>query len=153
MLVCDKKQLCEWLLCGIPNSQQHLSRMQCKHHVHSYIATWLARSCRSRSLNTRIIWHKIAHELCILIATETIAMRGSLLLHWTTARLYRVWQKKQSFLEALLATPSSLETMNGKHTTGWQLNSFFTLQKWRLDGCEQQWFFIALIIGSKKLFE
>ena len=132
MLVCDKKQLCEWLLCGIPNSQQHLSWMQCKHHVHSYIATWLACSCRSRSLNTRIIWHKIAHELCILIATETIAMHGSLLLCWTTARLHRVWQKRRSFLETLLATPSLLRlwTENILLDGNWILSLHFKNEGW-----------------------
>ena len=108
----------------------------------------LAAAGADQSLNTWIIWNKSSHESCMLMATETIAMHGltSLLNHSQS----RVWQKTRSFLETSLAILSS--PMNRKYTTGQKLIRISSLHfKNEVRTCAA--IFIALIIGSKKLFE
>ena len=126
MLVCDKRnknlQLCEWLLCGIPTVTwgDNASESNTMQVPRVYVAI-LVSSRQNKSLDIQIIWNKSTHELCTLMATETICM-GLLLLCWTITRLHWVWQKRRSFLETSFTFPSSLRLwMENNYTTGWQL--------------------------------
>ena len=111
----------------------------------------LASSRQSRSLNAQIIWNKSTHESCNLMETETICM-GSLLLCWTIARLYRVWQKRWSFLETSLATLTSrrLWMENVLLDSNW--SEFLLYAPNTKDGHVQQ-IFIALLAIWSKIFQ